>query len=138
MNDIEKFLIIKKVRPTAMRILVFRLLAQRKKAITLSDIENRFEKSDRTTLYRTIKTFEENGIVHGVNDGSGVPKYALCEEGCEYGVHNDLHLHFHCNRCDETSCLTEHKIPQINIPEGYLAEDVHLVVNGLCNTCNVD
>lgn len=138
MNEIENFLSSKKVRPTAMRILVFRLLAKRKNASTLTDMESFFEKSDRTTLYRTIKTFEENGIVHQIHDGNGIPKYALCEEGCECGSHNDLHLHFHCTECAETICLTEHKIPQINLPTGYTAADINLLVNGVCNKCNPD
>ncbi|NHF61436.1 transcriptional repressor [Flavobacteriaceae bacterium TP-CH-4] len=138
MNEIEIFLASKNVRPTAMRILVFRWLAKRKTAVTLTDMEVFFEKSDRTTLYRTIKTFEENGIVHRINDGGGIPKYAICAEGCRYGEHHDLHLHFHCTRCDETSCLTDHQIPQVNLPKGYLVEDMNLVVNGLCDSCNVD
>ncbi len=138
MNEIEKFLTSKNVRPTAVRILVFRLLAKKNTAVSLSEVESFFEKSDRTTLYRTVKTFEENGIVHRINDGNGVPKYALCEEGCNCDVHNDLHLHFHCSQCNETVCLTDHRIPQINLPAGYITEDVNLLVNGICNKCSVD
>lgn len=118
-----------------MRILTFRFMARKKAAISLSDLETFFEKSDRTTLYRTLKTFEENGIVHQINDGNGIPKYALCQDGCDHQVHNDLHLHFHCKQCEETHCLTEHLIPQINLPEGYLVQDMDLVVNGLCDKC---
>ena len=138
MNEIEKFLTSKNVRPTAVRILVFRLLAKKNTAVSLSEVESFFEKSDRTTLYRTVKTFEENGIVHRINDGNGVPKYALCEEGCNCDVHNDLHLHFHCSQCNETVCLTDHRIPQINLPAGYITEDVNLLVHGICNKCSVD
>ena len=68
---------------------------------TLSDIENAFEKADRTTLYRTIKTFEEKAIVHQIDDGTGITKYALCENGCNCEIETDLHLHFHCNNCNE-------------------------------------
>tara|TARA_R110002167_G_scaffold23281_4_gene82722 strand:+ start:4133 stop:4549 length:417 start_codon:yes stop_codon:yes gene_type:complete len=138
MTEIEKFLHTKNVRPTAMRILVFRTLAKKRTAVTLTDMESLFEKSDRTTLFRTIKTFEENGIVHKINDGNGIPKYALCDEGCDCEAHNDLHLHFHCTECSETVCLTEHKIPQINLPDGYIASDINLVVNGICSICNPD
>ena len=61
-------------------------------AVTLSDIENAFEKADRTTLYRTIKTFEEKDIVHQIDDGTGITKYALCEQGCSCDIKTDLHL----------------------------------------------
>ena len=73
----DKFLESKGVRPTAMRLLVFKYLATSKVAKTLTDIENAFAKADRTTLYRTLKTFEEKAIVHKIDDGSGITKYAM-------------------------------------------------------------
>ncbi|WP_101450798.1 Fur family transcriptional regulator [Aquimarina sp. MAR_2010_214] len=136
MNTIESFLESKKVRPTAMRLLVYKYMTQSNVAKTLGDIENAFAKADRTTLYRTLKTFEEKGIVHQVDDGTGTIKYALCEAGCNCDIDRDLHLHFHCSNCRETICLTEHKIPQINLPDGYVAEDMNLVVKGMCEHCS--
>lgn len=137
MNGIEEFLAANNIRPTAMRILVFKLLAAKDIAISLADVELAFEKSERTTLYRTLKTFEEKGIVHQVDDGTGVTKYALCEAGCNCEIGTDLHLHFHCNSCGETQCLTDRKIPVVNLPKGYTATDANLVVKGECNKCNV-
>ena len=60
MKEIEKFLENKNVRPTAMRILVYKYMAQNDISVALIDIENAFAKAERTTLYRTLKTFEEN------------------------------------------------------------------------------
>jgi Fur family ferric uptake transcriptional regulator len=136
MNEIEKLLASKDIRVTAMRLLIYKFLAEKKIAVTLSDIENVFEKVDRTTLYRTIKTFEEKAIVHQINDGTGITKYALCEQGCNCEIETDLHLHFHCNNCGETICLTDHKIPQISVPEGFVSENVNLVVKGVCDKCS--
>ncbi|GGG96043.1 transcriptional regulator [Polaribacter pacificus] len=137
MTEIEKFLEDKRVRPTAMRILIYKFMGQKKIAVALTDIENAFTKADRTTLYRTLKTFEEKGIVHQIDDGTGISKYALCEEGCNCDIKNDLHLHFHCNNCNETTCLTDHKIPQIKVPNGFVSENVNLVVKGICDKCSV-
>ena len=95
MAQIEDFLESKGVRPTAMRLLVFKYLADRQAAATLSDVEASFSKAERTTLYRTLKTFEENSIVHQIDDGTGISKYALCEEGCNCDLERHLHLHFH-------------------------------------------
>ena len=136
MSKIEKTLETHKVRPTAMRILIYKFMANNKRAIALSEIENAFVKVDRATLSRTIRTFEKSGIVHQIDDGTGIPKYALCEVGCNCEVEQDLHLHFHCSKCDETICLTDRKIPHINLPEGYSAESVNLVVKGICYKCN--
>ncbi|MFD1096269.1 Fur family transcriptional regulator [Salegentibacter chungangensis] len=135
MRKTEDFLTKKGVRPTAMRMLVLDFLFDKKIAVALTDVEEAFENAERTTLYRSIKTFENKGIVHQIDDGTGVLKYALCED-CDAHTHSDLHLHFHCTRCNETHCLTNHQIPQINLPEGYSSEDVNLVVKGLCDQCN--
>ncbi|MEO1485857.1 MAG: transcriptional repressor [Bacteroidota bacterium] len=132
----DKFLESKGIRPTAMRLLVFQHLAKSEVATTLSDIENAFAKADRTTLFRTLKTFEQKRVVHQIDDGSGVMKYALCEEGCNCELERDLHLHFHCTNCGETICLTEQKIPHINLPGGFVAEDANLVLKGICDKCS--
>lgn len=138
MNSPENILKSRQVRPTAMRLLVYEFMAGKRMAVTLTDIENAFEKSDRTTLYRTIKTFSENSIVHQIEDGTGVAKFALCEKGCNCDVETDLHLHFHCTSCNQTQCLTERKIPNIKLPLGFKATDVNLVIKGICNSCNTD
>lgn len=136
MDLLEKILQNNKVKPTAMRLLVLQYLLKKNVAASLTNIEDHFENSERTTLYRTLKTFVESGIAHQIDDGTGVTKYALCEENCNCEIDTDLHLHFHCNNCDETICLTQHKIPHINLPQGYLAEDVNLVAKGICKKCN--
>ena len=124
------------VKPTAMRLLVLQFLLDKKVAASLTNIEEYFDNSDRTTIYRTLKTFVENGIAHQIDDGTGIAKYALCEENCKCEMDTDLHLHFHCTKCIETICLTEHKIPHINLPEGFKTENVNLVVKGICDKCS--
>jgi|TARA_R110000796_G_scaffold35017_2_gene90036 Fur family transcriptional regulator, ferric uptake regulator len=136
MKEIEKLLELKNIRVTAMRLLIYKFLADKQVAVTLTDIENSFKKADRTTLYRTIKTFEDKTIVHQIDDGTGITKYALCEKGCNCELETDLHLHFHCNNCNETICLTEHKIPQIKVPYGFVSENINLVVKGICDKCS--
>lgn len=136
MDVLEKIMESSNVKPTAMRLLVLQFLLNRKVAVSLTNIEEYFDNSDRTTLYRTLKTFVENRIAHQIDDGTGITKYALCEEHCNCEIGTDLHLHFHCNNCNETICLTEHKIPHINLPEGYVAENVNLVVKGICDKCS--
>ena len=123
MEKIVQLLESKGIRPTAMRLMTYKRLVELKVAISLGDLEKDFKVSERSTLFRTMKAFEEKGIVHQIEDGTGVIKYALCEENCECEVGNDLHLHFHCNNCNETVCLTEHKIPHISLPDGYITED---------------
>jgi Fur family ferric uptake transcriptional regulator len=136
MKETEKQLKKFGVRPTAMRILVHQFMATQNSAVSLSSVEGNFEKSDRTTLYRTLKTFEEKCIVHQIDDGTGIPKYALCDHDEGLANHSDLHLHFHCTKCNRTICLTEHRIPQINLPDKFIPEDVNMLVKGICEHCN--
>ena len=131
----EQKLASKKINPTAMRILVLDLLLQQNSAISLSDIEKGLETADRITIYRTLKTFGQNGLIHSIEDGTGTPKYALCVEDCSTHQHRDTHVHFYCNSCKETFCLPDHKIPEIPLPAGFSPAEMNLIVKGTCESC---
>ena len=117
-----------------MRLLVLEILTARKTAISLNELEAAFEKADRITLYRTLKTFQEKGVVHSIEDGTGSTKYALCEEGCECAP-EDLHVHFHCSSCQKTFCLPKVGIPAFQLPARFELEEVNLVAKGICADC---
>ncbi|HET8753823.1 MAG TPA: transcriptional repressor [Salinimicrobium sp.] len=134
MNKFENKLEQKKVRPTAMRLLVLETLQKQKAAISLQDLELAFEKADRITLYRTLKTFQKKGLIHSIEDGTGATKYALCQEGCECAP-EDMHLHFFCTSCEDTFCLPKLKIPEISLPEGFVPVETNLLVKGVCANC---
>lgn len=131
---LEKKLENKNIKPTTMRLLVLRQLVESGAAISLRDLETKFERADKATLYRTLKTFEENKLIHSIEDGTGSLKYALCEEGCECEP-QDQHIHFHCVKCGETYCLTQSKIPQTQIPSGFRASSASMVYKGTCANC---
>jgi Fur family ferric uptake transcriptional regulator len=118
-----------------MRILVLELLLQQNSAISLSDIEKSLQTADRITIYRTLKTFEQSGLIHSIEDGTGTSKYALCVEDCSTHKHRDMHVHFYCNSCKETFCLPDHKIPDISLPAGFAPAEINLVVKGICENC---
>lgn len=132
---IEQKLKDKEINPTAMRLLVLDHLLEQHTAISLSDIEKGLAPADRITIYRTLKTFEDHGLVHSIEDGTGVPKYAICLEECDAHAHHDLHVHFYCNSCKETFCLPKSKVPQIGLPKGFIFQEMNLVVKGVCNRC---
>lgn len=135
-KELESILIAKQINPTAMRLLVLEFLLKQKTAISLSDLEKEFERSDRTTLYRTLKTFEEKGMIHNIRDGIESVKYALCEADCSGGAHYDMHLHFYCTKCKELFCLSNAEIPQIVLPHNFQLEEFSLVARGICDNCN--
>jgi len=134
MKEIENKLKNKNIKPTAMRELVLKVLSEQKAAIGLADLEQVFEKADKVTLYRTLKTFEENKLIHSIDDGTGSVKYALCKETCQCHP-EDLHVHFLCTKCKQTFCLTDIPVPAINLPVDFTLENINMVVKGICMNC---
>lgn len=128
-------LIARQIKPTAMRLLVLEYLLKQKTAISLSNLETEFERSDRITLYRTLKTFEEKGIIHTIKDGTEEAKYGLCEDECSNGLHSDAHLHFYCTVCKKMYCLPKVQIPEIKLPNKFRLQELSLVARGVCNNC---
>lgn len=133
---LESLLSAKKISPTAMRLLVLEYLLEQSSAVSLQDLENHFQRADRITLYRTLKTFEEKGLVHSINSGTEAVKYALCSDACQNGAHYDLHLHFHCTRCGHTFCLPKTRMPEVNLPDKFMVEELSLVAKGICDQCS--
>lgn len=117
-----------------MRQLVLQVLIDQNTAISLPELEQKFEKADRATLFRTLKTFEEKKLIHRIEDGTGAVKYALCHEKCNCQL-EDLHVHFLCTKCNHTYCLEEIQIPVINLPHNFVLESVNMVVKGICSNC---
>jgi len=48
------------------------------------------EKTDRVTLNRSIKTFEEHGVIHRIDNGTRITKFALCQPAfsCNYATYS--------------------------------------------------
>lgn len=123
------------LRKTSCRLEVLSMLLQNKSALAHSDIEKQLgDKFDRVTLYRTLHSFEEKGLVHSIHDVSGAVKYALSRETSKQ-QHHDNHIHFNCTACGQTFCLNEVNIPSLSLPSGYKVNSLHFSAQGVCSTC---
>jgi Fur family ferric uptake transcriptional regulator len=134
-ENITSILNNKKVTITAVRELVLKIFVKNQYALSLADIENELPWSDRVTLFRTLKTFEQKGVIHQINDGTASVKYALCLTECKASEHLDIHPHFHCENCSKTICLEKQEINIANIPNDIIINSYSLVVKGLCSDC---
>ncbi len=115
---------------------ILSLFLMNKDALAHGDIEKKAgEKFDRVTIYRTLQTFVEKGIVHTIPTADNAVLYALCKD-CDEEHHHDDHVHFVCSNCNATICLDNIVSPQINLPAGYKTADVQVVINGVCKNCN--
>ncbi|PLX04512.1 MAG: transcriptional repressor [Marinilabiliales bacterium] len=135
MNEqIDEKLNSREIKPTAMRELVLKLMMEKLSAISLPELEEQLSYADKATLYRTLKTFEKNKLIHSINDGNGPLKYALCMDDCECEP-EELHIHFSCTVCNKTYCLNEIPVPKISLPKGFNLTSVETVVKGVCANC---
>tara|TARA_R110001583_G_scaffold10417_12_gene47978 strand:- start:37542 stop:37955 length:414 start_codon:yes stop_codon:yes gene_type:complete len=133
-KEIDNKLNLRNIKPTAMRQLVLQVLTEQKTAISLPELEQKFEKVDKATLYRTLKTFQEHQLIHSIEDGSGSLRYALCEDFCTCEPEH-LHVHFLCTKCGQTNCMKDMPIPNLDLPEGFSFESANFVVKGTCFNC---
>ncbi len=105
-------------------------------ALAHADIEKNAAKNfDRVTVYRTLQTFVEKGIVHQIPTTDNSILYALCKQNCQQGHHHDDHVHFICSNCDKTICLDDVTIPQVKLPINFTKQQAAMVVTGVCEDC---
>lgn len=106
-------------------------------ALTHQDLELKCKsKFDRVTIYRTLQTFMEKGLVHIIPSSDNLTRYALCNDACvEYGHHHDNHVHFTCDECGKTICLDDTEIPFVKLPLGFMAYQTNMLVTGICKNC---
>jgi Fur family transcriptional regulator, ferric uptake regulator len=112
------------------------LFLNAKGALAHADIEKSTEAGfDRVTVYRTLQTFVDKGIVHHIPTTDNSIKYALCRDNCQAGHHHDNHVHFVCDSCHKTICLDEVTVPEVSLPAGFVPKHAEMMVNGTCNEC---
>lgn len=134
-EEIEKKLRIVQISPTPVRIMIYKCLEDANVPLSLSDIELRLDTVDKSTVSRTLNTFKDHHLIHSINDGSGSVKYELCKSH-DKEIHDDQHIHFRCEKCGITSCLTSVKVPVIDLPHGYKVYERSYLITGICPKCS--
>ena len=121
---------------TESRIQILELFYNKNNALEHNDIEKiTGEKFDRVTIYRTLQTFVEKGIIHTIPTADNSVRYALCKDECTEGHHHDNHVHFICSVCGTTYCLEAVSVPEVHLPKGFKPELIEVVVSGKCKNC---
>ena len=123
------------LRVTECRIETLRFLQESDGAVSSRTLEEQFPTYDRVTLYRTIQSFEEKGLIHSIPDSSGVARYAYCKDQCSPGHHQHSHIHFKCKNCGTIECINSTLVQTVNIP-GYSIEGIETIATGVCSKCN--
>ena len=131
---VEKILHQYNLKNTGCRKFILNELLGSHTALTENEIKTSFpDLFDRVTFYRTLKTLEDAGAIHKIVLQDNTIKYAISEtSSCE----NDIHSHFHCNKCDEVFCLHNKIQLQVELPAGFIQHHVSMVINGVCAACH--
>ncbi|MCI4669712.1 MAG: transcriptional repressor [Bacteroidia bacterium] len=137
MADVGNLLKKKSLRKTVTRSKILELMVDESIAMSEREIGEKLDGSfDRVTIYRTLHTFLNNGLVHKVLDGNGGTKYALCQHDCEEnGKHHHDHVHFSCQVCKQTHCIEQVQLPSMNLPDGFQVKEVNVLFEGICPNC---
>lgn len=123
-----------KLSITPQRVAVYIELIKSKKHPCAEDV---FEKVRRTfpdisldTVYRTLSTFAEIGIINVV-EGYG--------EARRYDPDLTNHHHFRCRKCNKIVDFHEDSYDNLNLPKefgrGYKVTGIKVVIEGMCNRC---
>jgi len=128
----EQLLERKGLKKTKVRMNLLQHFMKMKHAQSYSDLQAAFAKElDKSTLYRNLTAFEEAGIIHRINDHSGVGKYAF---GAVHD-HDRNHAHFVCELCETVFCIEKTTVDEINVPEGFKTNKIQTIVRGTCANC---
>lgn len=134
-EEIEAFLTEKNIKPTANRVIVARELMHATRPMSLLELDYAILTMDRSSIFRVLKVFADQMMVHEIDDGSGSIKYELCH-GHGHCSLDDMHIHFYCEQCHRTFCLEQIHIPDVTLPEGFNAHYYNFVAKGICPECS--
>lgn len=116
---------------------ILQLFLDKEGALSHGDIEKKAGDSfDRVTIYRTLQTFVDKGLIHTIPSADNSIRYALCKDECADGHHRHHHVHFLCGTCQQTFCLDEVATPTVKLPRGYVVNEIELLAKGICRSCS--
>jgi Fur family transcriptional regulator, ferric uptake regulator len=135
-NQVDNILKQHQLSVTGSRRKILELFIRNDGALAHSDIEKKTgERFDRVTVYRTLQSFLEKGIIHTIPTADNSVRYALCKDDCKEGHHHDNHVHFVCSECHNTICLDDVTVPEVKLPRGFQPSEVQMIISGVCKNC---
>ncbi|MFO8000340.1 MAG: transcriptional repressor [Marinilabilia sp.] len=130
-EDISRLLQAFGLSETAIRREVLSLLWGEGVALTQKEIESALSfDTDRVTLYRTLKLFTGQGVLHKIVLNEETHKYKLAGR-----FRTSDHAHFFCVNCHKLLCMPQLDIDTAGLPTGFEVHSARLVVEGVCDRC---
>ena len=120
------------LRRTPARVAVLERIDALARPVSHAELQAEIANVDDITLYRTLATLVDAGLVHRVHGTDGVWRYCPQpeREGCPGN-----HVHFLCTACGSMRCLVDQPMPRVTVPRGARVHGRHFVVHGCCARC---
>jgi len=135
MKNTERILSKNGLSRTQSRISILMILDRSNSPLSgreISDLMDR--KCDKSTIHRNLNSLYEMNIIQRIIIDHEV-KYALKEAHQHGDVSSSDHVHFKCSRCKQVFCLTELKVNEYTLPEGFTREENQFLIIGKCKLC---
>ncbi len=130
-NNTEQHLREHKIMPSVQRIRIFDTLLGTTKHPTVDTIYQSLAKEiptlSKTTVYNTLKLFQEKGLVIVVN---------IEDNETRYDADTSFHGHFKCQSCGSVIDFAISKEDRkINSLKGFQVDESHFYLKGICKKC---
>jgi len=122
------------LKSTSHRLNLLTSIDAYKSAMPYSAIQKAMKSMDRVTLYRTLESLKEKGIIHKAFQENNESYYAICGKACDVHHHDHNHVHFKCIKCASVTCEKPTKEIEVLIPNKEISK-VSVYVEGVCNLC---
>jgi Fur family ferric uptake transcriptional regulator len=134
MKDIYALLEENNLSRTPCRVEILKTLSRADSALSESEIRDQLAYNyDRTTVYRTLRNFLSQNVIHSIALEGGEVRYAMTPSKDK--PHNSHHVHFYCNNCNGVFCISHKPFETPELPNDFQPESFDLLVHGKCKNC---
>jgi Fur family ferric uptake transcriptional regulator len=134
-EKINKLLDLAKLKRTGPRRAILDVLLKSNRPQTAEEIIIKLGKAgpNKVTVYRTLDSLVDAGIVHRAFVEERSQHYELADKCSEH----QCHPHFVCIDCGQTRCLPEVSVPMAtSAPSGFVIQRQQVRLEGICSRCN--
>jgi len=130
-REAKEILISARLKRTPGRVEALAVLLRARSPLSHQEILERTSLS-RVSVYRALESFRAAGIVHRIEAGDRLWRFAVCD--CGHSVH--CHPHFTCRLCGEVQCLNRVALPAMSgALGGCRVEELEVYLRGVCAKC---
>lgn len=131
-SKLEAILTNNGLKKTKVRLALLQQFLKENHALSYNDLKAAVPQTvDKSTLYRNLSNFENAGVIHRINDYTGVTKYAL-GGGATTGT---THAHFVCQKCETVYCMQKTTNITVRVPSGFTTQKIETIIQGVCDKC---